>query len=109
MHIPHGDKSKITISQHGAKQRIGLMKFDTADYDEEHFDKNNIRAYLRLGVAEAYESGPVTVKVMRLDNDFHENYVTWNNFDGDAEKDNYVRYVQYYYCLCMHRGFTIYQ
>ena len=91
-HEPHGDRSKITITQQGATQRIGLMKFDTADYDEDNFVENNIRAYLQLGVAEAYENAPVTVKIMIVDNDFHENYVTWNNFDGDAEKDNYVRF-----------------
>jgi hypothetical protein len=88
----HGNGSKIAITKHGANQRIGLMKFDTADYDEEYFDKSDIKAYLRLGVAETHKDQAVQVKVVRLENDFHEDYVSWRNFDGDADVDNFVKF-----------------
>jgi hypothetical protein len=89
----NGDASKITVTSHGSKQRIGLIKFDTADLDGDRFSdhregggNNTLKAYLRLNVAEIYDSQEsITVKVFRLDSAFHENYVTWRNFDADAE------------------------
>ena len=81
----HGKASKITITKQGANQRIGLMKFDTADYDEEHFEEKEVKAYLRLGVSETFEGRPVKIKILRLEGDFHEEHVSWRNFDGDAE------------------------
>lgn len=83
----HGYGSKITVTKYGANQRIGLMKFDTAEYDEENFIENDVKAHLRIGIAETHASTPVTVKVMRLDSDFDEKLVSWHNFDGDADND----------------------
>ncbi len=88
----HGHASKITVTQKGSNQRIGLMQFDTAHYDEEVFDENDIKAYLRLGVAETHSTGPVDVKVLRLQNGFDESDVSWHNFDGDAIVDHYVKF-----------------
>jgi len=46
---------------------------------------------LRLGIAETHDNDvPVQVKVFRLENDFHEEYVSWHNFDGDADADNHI-------------------
>lgn len=81
----HGKGSKITVTQHGSNQRIGLMTFDTSNYDVNYFDENNVKAHLQLSVAETHESKPVRVKVLRLDNQFHEDLASWENFDGMAE------------------------
>ena len=88
----HGQASKITVTQQGSNQRIGLMKFNTADYDEEIFEENNVKAYLQLGVAETHSTDPVDIKVLRLENGFDENEVSWKNFDGDSVVENYVRF-----------------
>ena len=87
-----GKAPKITVTQHGSNQRIGLMKFDTADYDEENFDGMDVKAYLRLGVAETHEDGPVQVKIMRLEEDFHEDSVSWGSLSGDADAESYVSF-----------------
>lgn len=87
-----GKAPKITITQSGSNQRIGLMKFDTADYDEENFDGKDIKAYLRLGVAETNQHGPVHIKVMRLENDFHEDSVSWGNLTARTKADSYVSF-----------------
>lgn len=99
----HGKGSKITITKRGANQRIGLMKFDTSDLTTEidgtdlssynGSNENNLKAYLRLGVAETHkEEEPVVVKIFRLNNDFNEDYVSWQNFDGFTEAGNYVEF-----------------
>ena len=94
----HGKGSKIAVTKQGANQRVGLMKFDTSNHLSVQKFKNddeistNTKAYLRLSVAETNKEEPVQIKILRLDNDFDEDHVSWRNFDGMADVDNYVEF-----------------
>ncbi len=116
----HGKGSKITITKHGANQRIGLMQFDTSSYDldsiHQSIDYSSTssrssttsedvvsdegdqvqrakKAYLRLGVAETTKKEEeVQIKIFRLDNGFHEDYVSWKNFDGKVDGSDFVEF-----------------
>lgn len=83
----HGNAPKITVTQLGANQRIGMMKFDTAG----HVFDEDTEATLMLSVAEAHEQ-PVQVKVYRVMSDFHEDQLSWNSFDGNVGADQVVTF-----------------
>mmetsp|Transcript_10470 Transcript_10470/g.11557 ORF Transcript_10470/g.11557 Transcript_10470/m.11557 type:complete len:128 (-) Transcript_10470:81-464(-) len=55
------------------------MKFDTSDYDTV---KEGSKVSLRLGVADIHESKSVHIKVYAMKDDFHEDHIDWNTFNG---------------------------
>mmetsp|Transcript_25842 Transcript_25842/g.31862 ORF Transcript_25842/g.31862 Transcript_25842/m.31862 type:complete len:193 (-) Transcript_25842:238-816(-) len=80
----YGKSSKITVTKAGSNQRIGLMKFETSKYPVNSRDN---KFKLRLGIAESHETKPVEVKVVRLVEDFHEDHISWETFDGNVEEN----------------------
>ena len=86
--VLYGDASKITVTKKGSNQRIGLMKFDTTEYG---INADKTDATLRLTVADTHQK-PVEVRVYRMVNDFHEDHLTWDTFDGDVHSDQTVTF-----------------
>lgn len=88
----HGNAPKITVTQTGSNQRIGLIQFDTSDLTQDSFDSNNIKAHLQLSVAETHQKKPVQVRILKLKDTFDEHATSWDNFSGDATYDNSVQF-----------------
>lgn len=88
----HGSLSKIAVTQQGSNQRIGLIKFDTSGVDKNMLENDDIKVYLRLGVAEIYAGGPVEIKVHRLENEFDEEDTSWENFGGASSMHTVVNF-----------------
>jgi hypothetical protein len=86
----NGNGSKITVTQKGSNQRIGLVKFDTSKYDSEHFMDHQLSAYLQLSVAETHHEDPVDVKILKMKHGFDENGASWDNFNGETNAENFV-------------------
>jgi hypothetical protein len=87
----YGSASKVTITQKGANQRIGFMKFDTSTYVR---TASATDATLKLTVAEKHTK-PVQVSIFRMVNDFDENNLSWDTFDGAVHSDHHISFTVY--------------
>ena len=86
--VYYGAASKITVTKRGANQRIGMMKFDTSEYNVK---ADGTEATLMLSVADSHDEA-VQVKVYRLVSDFDEDHVNWDSFDGNVHTDQEVTF-----------------
>lgn len=84
----YGASSKITLTRRGANQRIGLIKFDSSQYN---IKAKEAQATLKLSLAEIADTN-VEVKAYRLVNDFDEDHLSWDTFDGDVYTDQSVTF-----------------
>ncbi len=86
----YGQSNKITVTQAGSNQRIGLMKFDTSSFVVGQDGSSKMSASLRLAVADMHESeNPVQVKIYRLmDENLNEDHYSWEQFDGRTHDDH---------------------
>eukprot|EP00551_Chaetoceros_affinis_P016966 CAMPEP_0203687746 /NCGR_PEP_ID=MMETSP0091-20130426/700_1 /ASSEMBLY_ACC=CAM_ASM_001089 /TAXON_ID=426623 /ORGANISM="Chaetoceros affinis, Strain CCMP159" /LENGTH=233 /DNA_ID=CAMNT_0050557153 /DNA_START=37 /DNA_END=738 /DNA_ORIENTATION=+ len=87
----YGQSSKITVTQAGSNQRIGLMKFETSSFRiGEQDGSKRTTATLQLSIADIDESANfVKVSIYRMMNqDLHEDQTTWDNFDGRTHEEH---------------------
>jgi hypothetical protein len=86
----YGTAQHITVTKDSAKNaRVALVKFDTANVSEDDAAKALLRLYIADvdGLAEQR-----TVLIKRVNNNFDENDVSWNNYDVSKEGQEWIEF-----------------
>ena len=80
----YGNARHITVTKDSAKNaRVALLKFDTADVAKE-----SSKALLRIYIADVDgASEERTVLIRRVNHNFDEDHVTWNNYNVHEETE----------------------
>eukprot|EP00979_Chaetoceros_neogracilis_P005542 scaffold1010_cov232-Chaetoceros_neogracile.AAC.3 len=86
----YGTAQHITVTKDSAKNaRVALVKFDTANVSED----DAVKALLRLYIADVDGLAEQrTVLIKRVNNNFDENDVSWNNYDVSKEGQEWIEF-----------------
>jgi len=86
----YGTARHITVTKDSAKNaRVALVKFDTADVSSD----DQTKVLLRLFIADVDGLREQrTVLIKRVNNNFDENNVSWNNYDITEEGEDYIEF-----------------